>query len=141
MTERADPDLLALYVRLYFDEDVSAGIVDNLRQRGFDVLSARDARHLRLDDDVQLAFFSIRNHPRQTIESSHLSIALACQQFLHGHAHPSGHYFGDGLSRDDQPHTHIGGGADGRDASPGTCFIEQIQSLVRQTAFGQPADG
>ena len=33
MTERADRDLLALYVRLYFDEDVSRDIVENLRQR------------------------------------------------------------------------------------------------------------
>ena len=41
MTDRADRDLLALYVRLYFDEDISRDIVENLRQRGFDVLSAR----------------------------------------------------------------------------------------------------
>ena len=38
MTKRADQELLALYVRLYFDEDVSSGVVENLRQRGFDVL-------------------------------------------------------------------------------------------------------
>ena len=56
MTDQADQDLLALYIRLYFDEDVSASIVDNLRQRGFDVLSARDADRLRLDDNSQLAF-------------------------------------------------------------------------------------
>jgi hypothetical protein len=43
MTERASRDLQALYMRLYFDEDVSRDIVENLRQRGFDVLSARDA--------------------------------------------------------------------------------------------------
>lgn len=56
MTDRADQDLLALYLRLYFDEDVSASIVENLRQRGFDVSSARDASRLRLDDASQLAF-------------------------------------------------------------------------------------
>lgn len=56
MTDRADQDLLAFYVRLYFDEDVSASIVDNLRQRGFDVTSARDAGRLQLDDASQLAF-------------------------------------------------------------------------------------
>jgi len=56
MTERADRDLLAIYVRLYFDEDVARDIVENLRQRGFDVLSARDAGQLHLDDDEQLAF-------------------------------------------------------------------------------------
>ncbi len=49
MTERADPELKALYVRLYCDEDVSAGIVENLRQRGFDVLSARGVDRLHLD--------------------------------------------------------------------------------------------
>ncbi len=36
MTEYADQEVAGLYVRLYFDEDVSAGIVENLRQRGFD---------------------------------------------------------------------------------------------------------
>jgi hypothetical protein len=56
MADRADQELQALYVRLYLDEDVSAGIVENIRQRGFDVLSARDADRLRLDDDAQLAF-------------------------------------------------------------------------------------
>ena len=33
MTERADRELLALYMRLYFDEDVSRDIVENPRQR------------------------------------------------------------------------------------------------------------
>lgn len=56
MVDHGNDDLLALYVRLYFDEDVSMGVVNNLRQRGFDVLSTHDARHLRLDDDAQLAF-------------------------------------------------------------------------------------
>ena len=56
MAERADQELQALYVRLYCDEDVSAGIVENLRQRGFDILSARDADRLHLDDAAQLAF-------------------------------------------------------------------------------------
>jgi len=56
MTDRAYRDLQALYVRLYFDEDVSRDIVENLRQRGFDVLSAREVGQLHLDDDEQLAF-------------------------------------------------------------------------------------
>lgn len=56
MTERAEQDLLPLYVRLYFDEDVSVDIVRNLRQRGFDALSTQEARRLQLDDDAQLAF-------------------------------------------------------------------------------------
>lgn len=76
MTDQADQDLLALYVRLYFDEDVSAIIVENLRQRGFDVLSARDADRLRLDDDSQLAFAVAENrafvtHNRHDFEQLH----------------------------------------------------------------------
>jgi len=47
MTEKADPDLLPLYIPLYFDEDVSAGVVQNLRLRGFDVVKAGERRYLR----------------------------------------------------------------------------------------------
>ncbi len=76
MTERADPELKALYVRLYCDEDVSAGIVENLRQRGFDVLSARDVDRLHLDDDAQLAFAvaeqrALFSHNRYDFEQRH----------------------------------------------------------------------
>jgi hypothetical protein len=76
MTERADQELLALYVRLYFDEDVSSGVVENLRQRGFDVLSARDAGRLHLDDDAQLAFAvaehrALFTHNRYDFEQRH----------------------------------------------------------------------
>lgn len=56
MTELVNRELSELYLRLYFDEDVASGVVENLRQRGFDVLSARDADRLHLDDDAQLAF-------------------------------------------------------------------------------------
>ncbi|MGD8626951.1 MAG: hypothetical protein PVF47_19810 [Anaerolineae bacterium] len=56
MTEKADPDLLPLYIPFYFDEDVSVGIVQNLRLRGFDVINAREVRHLGLDDEVQWTF-------------------------------------------------------------------------------------
>jgi hypothetical protein len=38
-----DGETSALYIHLYFDEDVSIRIVDNLRTRGFDVLASRDA--------------------------------------------------------------------------------------------------
>jgi len=76
MTERADSDLQALYVRLYLDEDVSRDIVENLRQRGFDVLSARDAGQLHLDDDEQLAFAvaqgrALVTHNRHDFELRH----------------------------------------------------------------------
>lgn len=78
MTDRADQDLLALYVRLYFDEDVSASIVDNLRQRGFDGTSARDAGRLQLDDASQLALAAVEGralvtHNRLDFERLHQS--------------------------------------------------------------------
>ncbi len=76
MTDRAQDDLQTLYVRLYFDEDVSAGVVENLRQRGFDVLSARDAARLHLEDDAQLAFAiaekrALVSHNRCDFEARH----------------------------------------------------------------------
>jgi len=76
MAERADQEFGALYVRLYCDEDVSAGVVENLRQRGFDVLSARDADRLHLDDDAQLAFAvaaqrALLTHNRYDFEQQH----------------------------------------------------------------------
>lgn len=76
MTEYADPDLLSLYLRIFFDEDVSANIVANLRQRGFDVSSARDAMRLQLSDDQQLAFAAsekrvIFTHNRLDFEDLH----------------------------------------------------------------------
>jgi hypothetical protein len=76
MIERADQELSTLYVRLYFDEDVSSGIVENLRQRGFEVLSSRDADRLHLDDDAQLAFAlanrrALVSHNRYHFETLH----------------------------------------------------------------------
>lgn len=56
MTEQADAVLHALYMRLLFDEDVSVEIVANLKSRGFDVLTVRDAGRLHLADEAQLAF-------------------------------------------------------------------------------------
>lgn len=55
MTE-ADATLFSLYMRLYFDEDVSVEIAANLKSRGFDVLTVRDAGRLRLTDEAQIAF-------------------------------------------------------------------------------------
>jgi hypothetical protein len=86
MTERAEPALLPLYVRLYFDEDVSVDIVSNLRQRGFDVLSTHEARLLQLDDDAQLAFAvqeqrALVTHNRRDFELRHE------QALAEGHTH------------------------------------------------------
>jgi hypothetical protein len=76
MTERADDELRPLYLHLYFDEDVSAGIVDNLRTRGFDVVSARDVNMLHKDDDAQIMFAvsqcrAIVTHNRTDFENQH----------------------------------------------------------------------
>lgn len=78
MTDQADPELLALYLRLFFDEDISANIVTNLRQRGFDVLSVREATRLTLDDDQQLEYAvehkrTLFTHNRNDFEILHNS--------------------------------------------------------------------
>lgn len=80
MTDRADQDLLALYVRLYFDEDVSASIVDNLRQRGFDGTSARDAGRLQLDDASQLALAAVEG--RALVTHNRLDFKRLHQSYL-----------------------------------------------------------
>jgi len=58
MTEDEDKEgeISTLYIHLYFDEDVSVGIVENLRTRGFDVLSVRDAGVLGRSDDEQMLY-------------------------------------------------------------------------------------
>jgi len=42
-------------MRLYFDKDVSVEIAANLKSRGFDVLTVRDAGRRHLADEAQLA--------------------------------------------------------------------------------------
>ena len=76
MTEHADTELLPIYISLYFDEDISNEIVENLRQRGFDVLCARDAQRLSLADEAQLVFAvaqerAIVTHNRHDFERLH----------------------------------------------------------------------
>ena len=66
----------SLYIHLYFDEDVSAGIVENLRTRGFDVLSARDADTLGKSDDDQMLYAAslhraVVTHNRVDFEKQH----------------------------------------------------------------------
>lgn len=80
MTDQADQDLLALYVRLYFDEDVSASIVDNQRQRGFDGTSARDAGRLQLDDASQLALAAAEG--RAIVTHNRLDFVRLHQSYL-----------------------------------------------------------
>ncbi len=76
MTERNREEISSLYIHLYFDEDVSAGIVDNLRTRGFDVLSSRDADTLGKSDDEQMLYAvslrrTIVTHNRSDFEIQH----------------------------------------------------------------------
>ena len=76
MTESDKAEYSSLYIHLYFDEDVSAGIVENLRTRGFDVLSARDADALGKSDDEQMLYaVSLRRavvtHNRVDFEKQH----------------------------------------------------------------------
>ncbi|MBI3360051.1 MAG: DUF5615 family PIN-like protein [Chloroflexi bacterium] len=76
MTERADEELVSLYIHLYFDEDVSADIVGNLRTRGFDVVSARDMEMLQKDDDEQMLYAAsqqraVVTHNRADFEDQH----------------------------------------------------------------------
>jgi hypothetical protein len=54
MSQRTEEEIGSLFIKFYFDEDVSVGIVNNLRNRGFDVLCARDVAMLGRDDDAQL---------------------------------------------------------------------------------------
>jgi hypothetical protein len=76
MTERSGEKITSLYIHLYFDDDVSAGIVDNLRTRGFDVLSSRDADTLGKSDNEQMLYaVSLRRaiviHNRADFETQH----------------------------------------------------------------------
>ena len=76
MTEDKEGEFSSLYIHLYFDEDVSLGIVENLRTRGFDVLSARDADTLGRSDDDQMLYAvsqrrAIVTHNRLDFEKQH----------------------------------------------------------------------
>ena len=76
MTEKDRAETSSLYIHLYFDEDVSVGIVDNLRTRGFDVLSSRDADTLGKSDDDQMLYAvsqqrAIVTHNRADFERQH----------------------------------------------------------------------
>lgn len=76
MTESGGEEASSLYIHLYFDEDVSAGVVDNLRTRGFDVLSSRNAGTLGKTDDEQMLYAvslrrAIVTHNRVDFEIQH----------------------------------------------------------------------
>jgi len=76
MTDANKEESSSLYIHLYFDEDVSVTIADNLRTRGFDVLSTRDADALGKSDDEQMLYaVSLRRavvtHNRVDFEKQH----------------------------------------------------------------------
>ena len=76
MTDHADDEIKSLYIRFYYDEDVSVDIAHNLQQRGFDVLTTRDTLRLTYDDNDQLAFAveqqrAIITHNRRDFEMLH----------------------------------------------------------------------
>lgn len=76
MIEDDREEYTSLYIHLYFDEDVSAGIVENLSTRGFNVLSARDADTLRKSDDDQMLYAvslhrALVTHNRVDFEKQH----------------------------------------------------------------------
>lgn len=77
MTENNEGEFSFLYIHLYFDEDVSVGIVENLQTRGFDVLSARDAGALGKTDDEQMLYAvserrAVVTHNRVDFEKQHV---------------------------------------------------------------------
>ena len=76
MSSQIDPELLPLYIRLYFDEDVSQEVVESLRTRGLDVTSALDAGMLRESDHEQLLYAvsqrrALVTHNRHDFEEEH----------------------------------------------------------------------
>ncbi len=76
MTETIENDLRGLFIQLYFDEDISARIVDNLKNRGFNVVSARDMDMLHKDDESQITYSiaqkrAIVTHNRLDFEKLH----------------------------------------------------------------------
>ncbi|GAB4545852.1 MAG: hypothetical protein Fur002_20350 [Anaerolineales bacterium] len=76
MTEKDEGESSPLYIHLYFDEDVSVGIVENLRTRGFDVLSVRDAGARGKSDDEQMLYAvsqrrAMVTHNRVDFEKQH----------------------------------------------------------------------
>lgn len=79
MTDAVKEETTSLYIHLYFDEDVPVNIVENLRTRGFDVLSARDAGALGRSDDEQMLYAvsqqrAVVTHNRVDFEKQHAKL-------------------------------------------------------------------
>ncbi len=85
MTEPADPELLELYVHLYFDEDVPLGIARRLRRYGYDVISAHEVEMRGKPDNEQLLYAmaqqrAIVTHNREDFETEHRKLLEAGQK-------------------------------------------------------------
>ena len=50
------PNAEALFVRLYLDQHIKLQLADDLRERGYDVLTTQEAELETAPDDVQLEF-------------------------------------------------------------------------------------
>lgn len=76
MTDKTQQETISLYIHLYLDEDVSVGIIKNLKTRGFDVISTHDADMLGKSDEEQMLYAvslqrAILTHNRSDFESLH----------------------------------------------------------------------
>ena len=75
-----------MFIRLYLDEDVDIRAAEMLRARGFDVLTTRDAGHLRFDDASQLSFAA--NNGRALVTHNRVDFErLAQDYFAAGQTH------------------------------------------------------
>lgn len=66
-------------IRFYTDENVSKAVINGLRQRGADVLSAKDAGLLRATDDEHLARSRAENRVLFTHDEDFLKYDLAAE--------------------------------------------------------------
>ena len=71
----------SIFIKLYFDEDVSVILAEMLRPHGFDVLTTRDAGNLGNSDLSQLQFSANNNralltHNRGDFERLHTKTLL-----------------------------------------------------------------
>ena len=80
MIEQADKELSSFYLRFYFDEDVSANVVANLRSREFDVTSSGEVDMLGQSDEEQLAFAI--SQKRVLVTHNRKDFELLHQQYL-----------------------------------------------------------
>lgn len=63
-----------LFISLYLDEDVSVKIAANLRNRGFDVLHAAEAKRLSASDEEQLDMAVIEQRTFLTHNKKHFCL-------------------------------------------------------------------